>query len=217
MALFTQFKQWIELTGSGWTVKNLKITAGGNNLSQGLVASQQAGKADDRSGDGVYTTIGAYFERVSGGEVSYTVAEATPANSRGVLYRTTRWRISELTLEGNLTTDEFKLISQAVDNFQHDGNGKFGLRRVVRDGEKGRLIYQYTGCALLSPIGIDDGDVGRDNEVMMMRMRIQPEALLITDEAGNKLQSFSPYDRLDDGDYFQDREKDGGRATLPTK
>ena len=210
MALFTQFKQWIELTASGNSLQGLTRGAAGNTLDRGTRAGQQVAAANARSGDGVYQTIGAYFERVSGGEPSYSVAEAAAANSRGTLYRSTRWRLSELTLEGNLTTDEFRVISQATRQFMRDGNGKFGVRRVLRDGEGGRLVYVYTGCSLLSPIGSYDGDVARDNEFLMMQMRIQPEALVIRDQGGLELQRFDPFDALDGGGYFAGREQGEG-------
>ena len=207
MALFAQYKQWIELMATGSTPNGIEAGRGAGIVGNG------AGGGSVGTGENVYKTIGAYFERVSGGEAQYSLAEAAPANSRGMVYRSTRWRLSELTLEGNLTLEEFEAISKATRNFQHDGNGKFGVKRVLRDGEGGKLTYLYTACSLIAPISIDDGDVGRDQEFLMMRMRIQPEKLVIS--GAGEIQVFDPFDALSQN-YFKEKEADkGGSATQP--
>lgn len=188
-SLFTQFKQWVDLIFSkdAGAATNRGGNTGGPLAPTGRLQTE---------GD----TLGAFFERVSGGEVSYSLAEAAQANSRGQVYRTTRFRISEITLENNLDLTTFTAFSTAFTDFRKNGNKKMTVRRVLRDGEGKSIRYEYSNCSVLQPPSIDDGDVGRDQEFVMMRIRLQPEIVKVF--ADNKLvQEFNPYVQLDGDDY----------------
>lgn len=156
--------------------------------------------------------VGGFFERISGGEIQYGMAEAAPANSRGMIYRSTRFRISELTLETHLRLDDYQRFSDTFDRFRRDGNQKMTVTRLLRDGEGRRLPFAYQRCSVIQPPLPDDGDVGRDNEFLMMRIRLQPEALWVGD--GGNLQRFDPEDTLNNG-YFRDAEADRAEQTRP--
>jgi hypothetical protein len=186
MTLFTQFKQWISLKPSS----TYKAAAG-----VAAVAGQDAQ---------AFGGLGTYFERVQGGEPSYSMAEAALANSRGMVYRTTRFRISELTLENVMDITSFSAFSAVFESFRKDGNQKMTVVRTINDGDKGVLRYEYGFCSVMSPPHIDDGDVARDNEFLTMRIRLQPESLIVTN-VGTKqiLLQLTPTDTLDSGAYFK--------------
>lgn len=190
--LFTQYKQWIVVTPSRqYTGTKLSTvhTAGGlgdTTSTAGL----------DKLGGG----LGNYFERVSGGEVAFSMAEAALANSRGMVYRSTRFRVSELSLENTMDIETFAAFAQVIEAFRKDGNQKLSVTRTMVDGEKGVLTYFYENCSVSSPPTPDDGDVARDSEFMMMRMRLQPEKVTVKRD-GKELMRFDPYDSLSDS-YF---------------
>lgn len=182
MSLFTQFKQWIQLKPSA------------------AVTGTGQGSGGAASGFDAKASLGAYFERVSGGEVSYSMAEAAQANSRGMVYRTTRFRISELSLENYLELDVFQNFCAVFESFRKNGNEKMSVVRVIKNGSGEALTYEYTGCSVIQPPSIDDGDVARDSEFLMMRIRLQPEAVKVT-RGQTLLMQFSPYDGLDGAEY----------------
>lgn len=186
-SLFTQFKQFIVLKPSA----DFKGTTG------------------TATGKDAAASLGTYFERVQGGEPTYTMAEAALANSRGMVYRTTRFRLSELTLENVMDIDSFTAFSTVFESFRHNGNEKMTVVRTINDGQTGSLVYTYGGCSVMSPPHIDDGDVARDSEFLTMRIRLQPESLKVTAGA-NTLLDLSPFDALDSG-YFLGSE--GASAT----
>jgi len=143
--------------------------------------------------------VGHYFERFSGGQVEYAVADASPANSGGHYYRATRFRIAELTIEGYLTRDSYNAIVAYLDQFHKDRSfsEQLSVRRTYRDGSGQAVTEVYEDCVVISPAQPEDGDVTRDTDFLMFSVRIQPHKKKLYID-GTLIQSWDPADQLND-------------------
>lgn len=156
MGLFTQYKQWIEFDYIGPAVEG-------------------ANRAQNR--------IGNWWERFSGGQVELARAEATPANSPGRFYRSTRFTVQAITLEGYMEYDAYGQVARVLNGFYQDRalKSSFIVRRSVAAGAgetaaaRQEIKEEYYNCSIEVPLQIEDGDVTRDQDFIMVTLRLQPE------------------------------------------
>lgn len=126
-------------------------------------------------------------ERFSGGRVEYGVAEASPANHPGRWYRSTRFRVTEVTIEAYLQKSTYDGLLALWKTFHQNRSKKFTVtRKVVGDTDKNEFVLEtYTRCSFIEPPQIEDTDVTRDTDFVMVTMRIQPEDKVVTTDEGS--------------------------------
>lgn len=153
--------------------------------------------------------VGSFFERFSGGQVEYTVASGSPANSGGSVFRATRFRIGEISIEGYLERGTYTAILDIVNKYHKDRklNDDFSVARILRSGESengsniGKLKDLFNYCTIIAPPQPEDGDVSREGDFIFFSMRLQPE-VKTTFIDDNEVQKWDARAALDDKSIY---------------
>ena len=160
MGLFTHYKSFV------------KIALAGSPGTEGEGQGQGGGQAK---------SFNFYCERFSGGRVEFALAEASPAGRPGRWYRATRFRVGEITIETYAEKSKAQDLKEALFPFYHDRSlkGQIQVTRIlVGDGlPNGQETVEeiYKRCSIVEPPQIEDTDVTRDTEFVMLTLRLQPE------------------------------------------
>lgn len=143
--------------------------------------------------------VGRFMEQVSGGQVEYSVADASPANSGGHVFRATRFRIAPLNISGYLTKDQYGQLAAVFDTY-HKNRGlasDFSVRRVYKDGANQEIVEVYENLTVVTPPQPDDADTTQDTTFLNFSIQLQPEKKTVYID-GEKKMVFDPGDALDD-------------------